>query len=450
MGWWGDIKDGAASLGGGMVDLADFITPGEFDGIDYRGGDAYRTNGGSGWGFDQGRGLPIDPLSGSPGADALWSGLFGTLNQARVASRPQMGPTTDQAAAVLAHDRKVKAARARAKAKKNGSATSSPYDAQINALLKSGSAVSTKSTKESRKAQQKVINEAIMAARAPYDQAIVEARTGLKDALTVNKRLQTGFKADTGGGEARDAEYRKGVDAEAAALVEQAAKDTALSEPMTGGEAATRLAQADDARANNAIAQAEALKKASMMQTEGARQQVSGINNFIQAEESETRGKLSRDAQRQVQRLQKERAAAIAEAKAQTRAGLIDQESETAIAMQEAANENRKMAIQLMGLRQQDMNSQRSAAMRQWEAMQKMQQANQPKPVDPLDALKILIGMGSKTVPRYQADPIPAYAPAQIDSIARALGLSSNPLAPPVQSSFGDMLGSWAKQFTGR
>ena len=88
--------------------------------------------------------------------------------------------------------------------------------------------------------------------------------------------------------------------------------------------------------------------------------------------------------------------------------------------------------------------------MRRWEAMQTSRTANQPKPVDPLEALKVLIAMGSKTVPQYKANPIPAYAPTQIDSIAQALGLGSNPLAPPVQPTFGDMIGSWTKQFMGR
>lgn len=313
-------------------------------------------------------------------------------------------------------------------------------------------------TRMSRKEQEKAINAAILAARAPYDQAISEARGGLKDALSINKRLTTGLDANTGGTSSRNEAYKQQVDAKTQEQVARAMADNDMSKfggVGGGGDAATRAQQAADARIGSTTAQAAAVKKGSDQQAVEAGAVAGGIGDFIKGEEAQTRGDLMKQAQKQVQRLQKERAAAIAMARAQARAGITESNASGAQAAAQAYQANVDNMLKIMGMRSEDNYRQQSLQLQREKARQAALQGSQ---TNPLDALKILIGASTAQVrtPSGQVNnngtPIygygAAYSPEQINALAGALGLPGNPFAvAPAgkQQDMGGMLGGWIK-----
>lgn len=443
-----DKIGGAANrVSGGMLDLADWMVPGEFDGANYGSKGPSRVGDGTGWGPNVGVNYPSKGSDRNILADILdgATNLFGNVATG-VEKISKLDDNLIKSAGSAVKKQQAKQKNAGKKA-----AAVDPY-AQMMSDLASGGSSTTTTTRMSKKEQQKAINQAILAARNPYDQAIVEARGGLKDALTVNKRLAANVKADVGGNDTRANEYNKQVNAEAAALASQAAADADMSKyggVSGGGDAADRLARADDQRAGTALATAAGLTKASDMQAAGAREQASGINNFLLAEEAQTRGDLTKQAQKQVQRLQKERAAAIAEAKASARAGLAQQDIDLQKVVTDQRDKQMDRAIQIMGMQQ----SSRDKAL---DRAAKRSQAG-PGGMDQADALKLLLQAATSEVrvPTGVKDnngrPVygygAAFQPQQIDALSQSMGFR-NPFSvaqPVAQQNFGASLGGWLK-----
>lgn len=297
-----------------------------------------------------------------------------------------------------------------------------PYAGIMQQLMGGGSGSSSVS-RMSRKEQEKAINAAILAARSPYDQAIGEARGGLKDALSINKRLTTGLKPDIGGSESRNEAYKQQVDQESQAQVAQAMADADMSKFGTaesGGEAAQRLAQAADGRIASTTAQAAALKKGSDQQAVESGVVAGSIGDFIKGEEAQTRGDLMKQAQKQVQRLQKERAAAIAQARAAARAGIVDTNATNAQMASEAQQANIDAMLKIMGMRSEDSYRNRSLALQQQEMRQKAAAAMQPKPLDIGDIIAMVTAQTKQPVidPTTKSpvmkDGVPQYGPVNM------------------------------------
>lgn len=304
--------------------------------------------------------------------------------------------------------------------------------------------------KTSRKEQEKAINAAILAARQPFDQAIHESRAGLKQALAVNQRLVKEAMPNTGGTEERDAAYRAQVAAEADRMAAQAAADNAAGNAMAGGEAGDRAAQADDATAAMARAQAAALQEKSRMQTMGAQQVVSGLGDFLRANESETRQQLVRDSQRGVQRMQRERAAAIAEARAAAKAGIVEGDTNATIAMSEARQRQLDNVLKVMQLQQQARDAAANREIRSREVAAKTQ-------LSPKDAFDLITSMIGKSVRVTDKKGNDGYTPAFPigDPIAQAIfqeitkrGNIGNPFAPQPRD-IGAELGGFINMIRG-
>lgn len=233
----------------------------------------------------------------------------------------------------------------------------------------------------SAKEQQKAINQAILAARAPYDQSIVEARAGLRGALRENAKVSAAINPTAAGSAARDEAYRAELDSTAKRMAEQVAAGNTAN-IAGGGEAATRGAQADDIAQAMIASQQAGNAAQSQNQALMGDTQATGIDNFLAAQQAETDKTLRTDAARNIARLQRERAASIAEAKASTRTSLAQSSADAAKVAAELQNQRLNMALKVMGMQQAEQH-------RAWQRQQKSQ-------VNPMDAIKLITGMAQK------------------------------------------------------
>lgn len=230
----------------------------------------------------------------------------------------------------------------------------------------------------SAKEQQKAINQAILAARAPYDQSIVEARAGLTGALRENAKTSAAINPTKAGAVARDEAYRAELDTAAKRMAAEVAAGNNAN-IAGGGEAATRAAQADD------IAQAMIASQQAGGATQSQNQalmgdtQATGIDNYLAAQQAETEKTLRTDTARNIARLQRERAASIAGAKASTRTSLAESNADAAKVSADMQNQRLELALKVMGMQQAEQH-------RAWQRQQK----SQP---NPMDAIKLITGM---------------------------------------------------------
>lgn len=233
----------------------------------------------------------------------------------------------------------------------------------------------------SAKEQQKAINQAILAARAPYDQSIVEARAGLTGALRENQKVSAAINPTKAGAAARDDAYRAELDTAAKRMAAEVAAGNNAN-IAGGGEAATRAAQADDiAQAMIASQQAGGAAQSQNQALMGDTQ-ATGIDNYLAAQQADTEKELRTDAARNIARLQRERAASIAEAKASTRTSLAESSADAAKVAADMQNQRLNLALKAMGMQQSEQH-------RQWQREQKSK-------TDPMDAIKLVLEMSQK------------------------------------------------------
>lgn len=413
-----------------------------------------------GFGFGAGyAGLNIgDPIAGNePGT------TFGAVTGNPLPPGPSMGGAydilgelirqqQDRVERIVAQNRKPKPKpKPRGRGGKGRGGAADPYGTMINQITGGGGAGSGMSAKE----KQKAINEAILAARAPYDQAIVEARAGLRGALEANKRVAAEIAPTGLAGQERDQAYRMQAQAAADAMAADAAAQNDV-QVASGGPAAQRAAAADDIAQSVIAAQNAGIDAQSRSQAQQGTEQATGIDHYLTAKAAETAGMLQRDTARNIARLQKERAASIAGAKSETRVALEKAQADAAAAAEEARLKQIDQAIKIMGLQQRQRQHQDSMRQR---AMG-----------DPLDALKVLAGMENKTVtqttgyddkgrpintivPAYPANPMTGAPHPSIAAVAQYFPfLQGTPYAPtPAMQTqnLGSYIGNWMQNMFG-
>lgn len=251
------------------------------------------------------------------------------------------------------------ARKAAAAAQNKKAASGDPLAGVINGLWNGGGGGVSTSGSSYRKQSQKVINDAILAARGSYDAEIADLRSGLKSALALNEKQAAKFggaNAKTGGNaKARNDAYKAEVQQRADASVAATDADTQramreLGLEGVGGPAADRARAAGDRAKAVVLGQAAAQQRTSDQQTTGMGQYASDAGDFVRTNAAETSQKLQRQVQRQVARLQRERAAAIAQARANAGAGLLETEAARSTAAAQSLAQNRQMALEMMRL----------------------------------------------------------------------------------------------------
>lgn len=316
-------------------------------------------------------------------------------------------------------------------------APADPYAGLIASLSQPMPTVDTNS-KQFRQSRQKQINQALLAARAPWDQQIVQQRNSIADALKqIDKTQASVLPMMTGtarGQEMLAQSDRKNLDAARDASLAQKAQDAAETARALGiseesaKEAGALGALTTQAEANAAIADTD-------RRADASKGLASDIQASSQLQSQEMRQKLVKESQREIGRLRAQRAAGMAQAR-----GSI--ESELASWIQEQLSQSNDMAFKQAGLLMDATKASQDHRFKLADLandQQALALKAQPKQMNPMDAFKFLADMSTRTVGLTEPDEDgnlyrrykPAYAPEQIDNIAQVLGLPANPFALP-------------------
>ena len=221
------------------------------------------------------------------------------------------------------------------------------------------------SSKQFLRGKQKQINSALMGARHPWDQAIVDTRANLKDALAGIDSATAGIdpvmQGTARGAEALAQSDRANIDASRdAALLKQRQDAAATAHALGIGEDAAQQAGAAAAVATHADAAGNLgdIER----RTDAAKGLASTIAQASKLQSQETKSALTRDAQREVNRLRGQRASNMQQAR-----GSVEQQIAEFIQQQVADNQDlafkrTQLGVGLMGQAQQNDLAQQNAA----------------------------------------------------------------------------------------
>ena len=246
------------------------------------------------------------------------------------------------------------------KPKKHKAHTAAPYvdprQAFVNALLAPQQQIDTNS-KQYKRDSQKQINNALLAARHPWDGAIVDTRAGLKNATAAIDNAAMGvdpmMQGTARGLDALAQSDQHSLDtARDASLARQAQDsiDTAHALGISPEQAAAAGATANTATQATTAGQLGDVNR----RTDAAKGMAGTIAQASKLQSQESKQGLIKDAEREVNRLRSQRATSMAGAKASVEQQIAQFIQEQAGQSSDAAYKNASLAATMMNAMSND------------------------------------------------------------------------------------------------
>lgn len=328
----------------------------------------------------------------------------------------------------------------------------SPYDAVIRQLMAGGGG--TRGNAAYKRSSQRAINDAVLAARKEFDNAIVGARQDYGAATKNLDRDAAGLQSNMAGA-VRGAEDARAKGLATAAAAEQAAQaqtggGSAMAARMLGGseaqaqdaDALTRVAIAADAAGDRSNVNSQATSVANLAGDMGA---------WSAANAQETKGKLRRESGREVNRLRAQRAAAISAA----RAGAVERLEAQAARAEDTRRQDLGLMLQLIKAKDDSSLAREDLGLRRTIAEAEARANAMP---DPSDALSLWsqIGKAQISMPKGKDEKTgkiiygkePAFTAEQAYTALVTQGLPEDVAAALTgykrpAPSMGEELGGW-------
>lgn len=330
----------------------------------------------------------------------------------------------------------------------------SPYQILMERMMAGGGGSSANSQRDN----QKLINNMILQARAPFDAEIAGTRQDFGNAIKDTDRYAAGLMAPLesakGSAKARQRAQTKVANQQAAQQTQQidkAAQQAAaeLGIDSLGGTAHQGVAQADDlAKAGVGASRASRVHELAR-QTRADTTRASEMQDWAKADAAESKNMLRRQSVRRVGDLRGQRAQAIAQGRAQ------GQSAVSSMAAQQQEAQDKQLGLMLELIKAQTADAFRGQEM-DLKRQEMMMEAQRPD----LEAYRLINQMGTATTQGTQVGKdgkpytvhSPAYRPEVVLAMAQQLGIDPSILmagqepaaAGDGESVWGDIKG-WLK-----